>query len=323
MTKREPRALALGLLLLLTGCATPPLCVVPVGTIQNEVTLVYSYGRASPFRLESPLVEIVALVPRASGNDATAASQYDAATAAARITSVPAASSAREQDVSASISRKASKGTQDEQDAQSELRRTDAMASREEKDAASSVAQSTARACHGSAITHALQEDRSEHATTQEEVASASEKSLAQRSSIAASEYAESRGAELHHSHAGQRFASARIYALIANASSSWSTTLPLIRTWATKHRVVVGDRFDYVVEISNESSLDLVFAEVEDVLDHRLSVNASCVRAIPPTKLDVDLVGQRLSVGFTHGIPRGQIVRIIIPAMLKTDIAD
>ncbi len=311
------------LLVLFAGCATPPLSVVEVGTIRNEAILEYSYGEAKPFRLRSPPADIVALVPYAFGTEAAAAAQQDASDAAAQMTSVHAQSSAEGQHAAATLAADANKSTLDAQDARSELRRIDAAATRQETDVASSVAHSTASERHRITDSCAWQEDRSGSATVREQTAASSEESLTQASSIGSADYTGSTHAEAHAAHAMQRVASARTDTNDASAISTWTTTLPVIRKWATRSRVVVGERFDYVVEVRNDSALDLAFAAVLDTLDDRLLINASDVHATPSAKLDVDLTDQRLRVEFTGGIKRGRTIRIIIPAVLKTKIAD
>ena len=284
MTKLLPLG---ALLFLATGCATPPLRVVPVATIHNEATLEYSYGKAKPFRIESQPADIVALVPRASGDDAPAATQ---------LASVQAQSSVGEIDVAA----------------------------RQESEAASTVAHALAREHHHrSTDLHAVQEDQSAHAAVRQQAVSSSGKSLTRSSSLGAADYIGSARAEAHHAHAMQRVASARTETADANASSTWATTLPAIRKWATQSSVVAGENFDYVVEVRNTSALDLEFAAVLDALDDRLLVNASDVSTTPHTKLKVALSDQRLRIEFKDGIRRGRTVKIIIPAVLKMEIAE
>jgi hypothetical protein len=308
-------------LFLVAGCATPPLRVVPVATIRNGASLEYSYGESNPFRLESLPFDIVALVPRASSDDATAAGQQGDSDAASQTTSLSEHSSVMEQAASATIGRDSSRSTQAARDASSKMHRSDAFSTSQESASSSSVTHSLASERHHSIDSNASQENRSEHATIRQQVASSSGKSLTRSSFLDSSEYVGSEQVEAHHSHSTQRVAFARTETFCANASSTWITTLPTIRKWATQSRVVVGDSFDYVIEVKNNSALDLEFVAIQDSLDDRILVTASDVRSTPRVKLDVELIDQLLSIDICDGLMRGQTVKVIIPAVLKKSL--
>ena len=118
-----------------------------------------------------------------------------------------------------------------------------------------------------------------------------------------------------------QRIAIAHTKASDACATTAWTTTKPTIKKWASSTRVIVGVMFDYVIEVENTSTLDLTSVTIVDTLDNRLLVDTSGVRATPNTKLDVELVKQRLNVRIIGGIARGKTVRITIPTVIKTAI--
>ena len=313
----------IALMFLVAGCATPPLRVVPVATIRNEATLEYSYGEARPFRIDSDPADIIALVPRASGDDDSAAAMGAASAAAAQVASMPARSMTAEQDAAAATARASSSARQAARDARSGLSHLDAVATHQEADATSSVAQSMAAGHQLSDESRAFQEGQSGHATVRQQAAISSAEIVTRSSSLGSVDYTGSANAEAHQAYAMQRIAAAHNETAAAKASSAWATTVPVIRKWATQNRVVIGERFNYMVEVRNDSAMDLVYAAVLDTLDHRVLANASDVRATPHTKINVNLKDQRLRVEFIGGLRRGRSVTITIPVVLNTDIAE
>jgi len=107
-----------------------------------------------------------------------------------------------------------------------------------------------------------------------------------------------------------------------ANASTTCALQLPTIKKWAPCDRVVVGNAFKYIIEVYNGTPIDLVFAEVSDLFDTRLSITPSAIQTTPRAQIETDMEDRLLSIRFTHGIKRGQTIRIVIPALIKTDIA-
>ena len=311
------------LLLLLAGCSTPPLRVVPVATIRNYATLSYAFGEGGPFRVQSVPVDVTALVPRASGDSSLEAAAIASTDAAARIESRPAASSSGAADAGASAGYRTNQSAIVVEQAQSAVRLADASAFRAAAQSASSFTEAEAQEQHDVSIANASRVDTAAASTIGQQFRKSSGETLVQGATTATEDFAGSGKSASHHSAITQQLARAEYASSTADATSAWITRQPTITKWATRERVVVSDEFEYIVEIRNTTPMDLAFAEVEDLLDWRLSVKPSAVRTIPYGKAGVDLRDRLLTVRFPRGIGRGQRVRIIIPTTLKTNIAE
>ena len=333
--------LELVLILLLSGCTTPPLNVVPGGVINNDATLDYAFGRGDPFRLVSLPVAVSTLVPRASGYNIDAEAQYFATDvtahnvnrdaeslyattdAEALLNSARAASSVGQSDVASFVEHDTQRSGADSVLAQSEVHDSDATASGDDSDAASSVEQASANGYNDIFVASALREATSGKSTINERFEVASGEIISRRSFIDSKDSAGAEYTKGYQSSCGYKFACSQIDSLSVMSQSSWVETKPEIKIWASQDFVVIGSRFFYFIEVKNVSPVELEFAEVQDILDSRVCVDIAAVQTIPQAEVQVNLVECRMSIRFIHGIRRGKTIKIKVPVTLKTDLIE
>jgi hypothetical protein len=323
-------ATALLIILFCAGCVTPPLKTVPVATISNKATLVYSYNDGRLYRIESFPTVITVLKPQASSEEAASAAGRTATDVAAKIESNLAQSCAgnelatstrAESSAASTVQQQAEGSIIVAQQGHSEVRLTNESAFVTGSNMAGYSKQISVGEQHAAADVHASQKDTSVVSTVSHRFAASSVTELVEKSSMSATNFASVEDVETHHSSLGGSIAHATTTSLNTNASARWSMQLPTIRKWSTRDRVIVGERFEYVVEVCNPTGINLAVVGIGDRLDSRLIVNANNVHVISSTKSTVDLTNGLLKVRFPQGLNRGTSVRIVIPVVLTSEI--
>jgi uncharacterized repeat protein (TIGR01451 family) len=356
--RKQLSSIAIVLSLILAGCKAPPLQVVPGAIIRNVATLDYAYGGGTTFAVKSVPVDVITLVPRASA-DASLASAASAAREAAATsgnssaksqsdsTQASAASAAREaaatsgnssaksqsdstqasavsaaREAAATSGSSSTKSQSNSMQAHAETSQTEVGASRKDSQAASSNAVTAAGGHSASVTASGSQASSSSGSSASQQSAAASEKTESRSSSVSAKDSAASGTEKSYSSDIKNKTAQAHLESNDAQAKAAWSSKQPAIRKWATRKRAVVGDKYEYIIEVRNGTPLDLAFVEVSDQLDPQLSVKPSDVRTEPRMKIEATLTDGRLSVRFPNGIGRGHAVKIHLPTVIRTNTA-
>ena len=310
MRRLSPTAFLL--LIVCAGCAAPPLAMEPVATVSNGATLSYAYGTGKPFRAKTAPVRIAVMKPVASGESASA----KAGTASMSMSAGTGNASA-----AARIDQRAATSQLAVERGNSKTRQAEAVAASASESRAGFATERSARGSMAQADARASQTSRSEVSSESYRAAAAGSSALVRKSSMSATNFAGTGKAEAHRSRTEGAAAASAVSARRAQARSDWSVERPEIRKWANCEWVVVGDRFKYFVEISNDTGFDLAFAEVGDRLDARLSVNPAKVQIHPDVRNVVALTNRLLSVKFPNGIQRGRRIRIAIPVVLASEV--
>jgi hypothetical protein len=97
-----------------------------------------------------------------------------------------------------------------------------------------------------------------------------------------------------------------------------WTTRMPVLKTWPVRPQAVVGTEFAFVIEVKNETPMDLTRAEIRDRLDARLVPLTAKVSASPRTRLDARLEDQDMVIRLPNGLARGRTVQITIPVLVS-----
>jgi len=97
-----------------------------------------------------------------------------------------------------------------------------------------------------------------------------------------------------------------------------WTTRMPVIKTWPVRPEAVVGAEFAFVIEVKNETPMDLTRAEIRDRLDPRLVPLTAKVSASPRMRFDARIEDQEMVIRLPNGLARGGTVQITIPVLVS-----
>lgn len=320
------RALLL-LVVLMPGCVSGPLRTVEVGTVRNQALALYSFGGTPRFRVESNPVYVKVLAPAGALQLASAAARTDSGDATGAVVSgfegaaIDAASTqsayASSRDAAGvdwidALGREAAASARSKvADAEAAAtRRGDAERARAAADAELAKTQAgldrsrwDTRETRGDAFDSA-------RASRIEAGADAGRVDLFEEQSRLSATLA----------YAGES-AAARAATSAATAGASLQQAdyrRPVLHKSASKGKVLIEERFEFILELRNSSGLDLHEIEIEDELDERIRVDTARIYSPDGVGLEASLDGQDLTIVLRAGLPRGRGVRVHIPARVS-----
>ncbi len=308
---------ALFLVALLVGCATCSLQVETVGTIRNEAILHYAYGETLFNIAASPCDVAIARpisfmsVQIASSKSSIFLSQGKQVddTSESNLATLSVGTQTWKSDRTTYIGQRSVTARMGQGDAKSSrsLKTTKSMSG--SRDQSSSQMQT---ALAGQEYTTDVQ-GNTQQQTAQSQVASENTFASLRSSTYSGMDNAEDVAGFNKHSSANtfSRFA-------IVGADLYWEPMVPAVRKWATRTHIIPGDKFEYVVEIINNSPIDLSIVQIEETLDPRLVADFTEVKTSPKYAIKLEMADKGFRVNILSGLKRGKIVRVQIPVMLR-----
>jgi hypothetical protein len=103
-------------------------------------------------------------------------------------------------------------------------------------------------------------------------------------------------------------------------ASGASTERVPTLHKAVSKHTVLVNERFEYVVEFSNTTPLDISQVEILDALHNWLVPDMDRVRVEGAGKDRCWMEGRMLNIRIRGGVPRGRTIKVHIPVKVSTN---
>lgn len=229
-----------------------------------------------------------------------------------------AVSGAESSDAGASLSREDTTASIDSAAASGDLSRKDAASGAEASDIASSTGQSSSHTSLDADAAESSQDASLDSALMHQTSAGAYADAAAGHSSISGEELGATEEKKSYQSDVDLRHSKSEYVSSTGMADYDWRSIQPYVKKRASQDRVVIGEQFEYLVEVRNRCPLPLTSAEVSIRIEPHLSVQPSDVRSRPNLKFEAVQEGRFLKVVFLDEIQARKNITIEIPVLLR-----
>lgn len=314
------------MIVLLGGCSTYTVQVERLGMIRNEAKLHYAYG-GMLFKLTTPPCDVAIVRPVA---------HMKAQVASSRLSGYYAGGKQLEDTKGSRLTAMSMNAGMSQSDLVAPVGKGDGNASISQGDANALITHSDAQAAIGSKTAKGTADSRDQSSSQIREAFAGQEYAIdakgntyqtdAQskigaedvRTSLRASAHSGMDDAEAMAGSSAHLSANAFLRHRLAGANIKCLSVAPTVNKWSTRANVLYGDKFQYIVEITNQTPIDLAIVRIEETLDPRLLADLNKLRTSPEHDIELEKSTDGFRVNILSGLKHGKMVRLHIPVMIK-----